>query len=114
MNCAHLPDVEDEFAAAEEQRKEELRRKWTAQVWNEQAQKFEAVVLPAPLIHGIESVVKEKSARKKQVRTSWSNDDKKTIVAIFKHLHRRKYMFPSVCRESYDYVYTMRHMRGLT
>ena len=55
-------DVDAESAAAELQRMKELKRKWTGKVWNGQVQQYEDVVLPEPLVHGIESVVKEKSA----------------------------------------------------
>ena len=107
-------DVDAESKAAELHRKKELQTKWTGKVWNGETLQFEDVGLPESLVHGVESVIKENSARKKQVRTSWSQNDKKIIVAVFEHLNRRKCIFRCVCRDSYCYMSTMRHMRVLT
>ena len=107
-------DVEAESKAAELQRKKELQTKWTGKVWNGEAHQFEDVGLPESLVHGIESIINEKTSKRKQVRTSWSQNDKKIIVAVFEHLNRRKCIFRCVCRDSYGYTSTMRHMRVLT
>jgi hypothetical protein len=49
----------------------------------------EEVQLPDPLIEKLETMIKNKKKRAKNVRTSWSLEDKRTVLAIFKVLNRK-------------------------
>jgi hypothetical protein len=70
-------------------RMNDLRKKWTAKVrLNQQSSEWKQIVLPDSLIEKLESMMKSKSKRAKDVRTSWSPDDKQTVMAVFEELNR--------------------------
>jgi hypothetical protein len=46
-------------------------------------------MLPEPLIEKLETMIKSKSKRAKNVRTSWSLEDKRTVLAVFRVLNRK-------------------------
>ena len=49
----------------------------------------EQVQLPEPLIEKLETMIQKKKKRAKSVRTSWSLEDKRTVLAVFKVLNRK-------------------------
>jgi hypothetical protein len=67
-----------------------LRKKWTAQVkLTQQGKDREQVQLPDPLIEKLETMIGSKSKRAKNVRTSWSLEDKQSVLAVFRVLNRK-------------------------
>ena len=64
-----------------------LRDKWTASVFDKR--KEMRIVLSDALIHRVEAMCTAKRARKKNVRTSWSDEDKKVFVAIYHELNSK-------------------------
>ena len=71
-------------------RMKELRKKWTAQVrLTQQGKEYEDVQLPDSLIEKLETMIKNKSRRAQSVRTSWSVEDKQTVVAVFQAYNRK-------------------------
>ena len=83
-------DVDQEASQAADSRMKELRKKWTALVKKtQQGKDREEVQLPDPLIEKLETMIKIKSKRAKNVRTSWSLEDKRTVLAVFKVLNRK-------------------------
>ena len=84
-----VPEVIDVDQSADS-RMNDLRKKWTAKVrLNQQGNEWKQIVLPDSLIEKLESMIKRKSKRAKDVRTSWSPDDKQTVVAVFEELNRK-------------------------
>jgi hypothetical protein len=84
-------DVDQEASQAADSRMKELRKKWTAHVKKtHQGKDRDEVQLPDPLIEKLETMIKSKSKRAKNVRTSWSLEDKRTVLAVFKVLNRKK------------------------
>jgi hypothetical protein len=76
----HVIDVDQEASQAADSRMKELRKKWTAHVKKtQQGKDREEVQLPDPLIEKLETMIKSKSKRAKNVRTSWSLEDKRTV-----------------------------------
>ena len=73
---------------AERRRLQELRNKWTWKI--RKGNKWEQVVLPDSVIQRIEAMIKEKTSKKKVVRTSWDHDDKKLAVEVY-HCLNSKY-----------------------
>ena len=68
----------------------DLRKKWTALVKKtQQGKDREEVQLPDPLIEELETMIQKKKKRAKIVRTSWSLEDKRTVLAVFKVLNRK-------------------------
>jgi hypothetical protein len=68
----------------------ELREKWTAQVrLTHQCNKRVDIQLPDTLIEKLETMIMNKSRRAQGVRTSWSVEDKQTVVAVFEALNRK-------------------------
>ena len=68
----------------------ELRKKWTAQVrLRQQCNKRVDIQLPDTLIEKLETMIKNKSRRAQGVRTSWSVEDKQTVVAVIQVLNRK-------------------------
>jgi hypothetical protein len=49
----------------------------------------EQVQLPEPLIEKLETLIKSKLKRAKNVRTSWSLEDKWTVLAVFRLLNHK-------------------------
>ena len=83
-------DVDQEASQAADSRMKELRKKWTALVKKtQQGKDREEVQLPDPLIEKLETMIKNKKKRAKNVRTSWSLEDKWTVLAVFKVLNRK-------------------------
>jgi len=83
-------DVDQEASQAADSRMKELRKKWTALVKKtQQGKDREEVQLPDPLIEKLETMIKNKKKRAKNVRTSWSLEDKRTVLAVFKVLNRK-------------------------
>jgi hypothetical protein len=83
-------DVDQEASQAADSRMKELRKKWTAHVKKtQQGKDREEVQLPDPLIEKLETMIKNKSKRAKNVRISWSLEDKRTVLAVFKVLNRK-------------------------
>ena len=71
-------------------RMKELRKKWTARVrLTQQGKEYEDVQLPDSLIEKLETMIKNKSRRAQNVRTSWSVEDKQTVVAVFQVYNRK-------------------------
>ena len=67
-----------------------MRKKWSAQVRLTQHGKgWEQIPLPDSLIEKLETMIKSMSKRAKNVRTSWSLDDKQTVLAVFGVLDRK-------------------------
>jgi hypothetical protein len=86
----HVIDVDQEASQAADSRMKELRKKWTAHVKKtQQGKDREEVQLPDPLIEKLETMIKNKKKRAKNVRTSWSLEDKRTVLAVFKVLNRK-------------------------
>ena len=54
-----------------------------------QGKDLEEVQLPDLLIEKLETMIKNKKKRAKNVRTSWSLEDKRTVLAVFKVLNRK-------------------------
>ena len=50
---------------------------------------WEQIQLPDLLIEKLETMIKSMSKRVKNVRTSWSLDDKQTVLAVFGVLDRK-------------------------
>ena len=68
----------------------DLRKKWTAQVrLTQQGKEWEKIQLPNSLIEKLETMIKSMSKRAKNLRTSWSLDDKQTVLAVFGVLDRK-------------------------
>jgi hypothetical protein len=83
-------DVDQEASQAADSRMKELRKKWTAHVKKtQQGKDREEVQLPDPLIEKLETMIQNKKKRAKNVRTSWSLEDKRTVLAVFKVLNRK-------------------------
>jgi hypothetical protein len=83
-------DVDQEASQAADSRMKELRKKWTALVKKtQQGKDREEVQLPDPLIEKLETMIQNKKKRAKNVRTSWSLEDKRTVLAVFKVLNRK-------------------------
>ena len=83
-------DVDQEASQAADSRMKELRKKWTALVKKtQQGKDREEVQLPDPLIEKLETMIKNMSKRAKIVRTSWSLEDKRTVLAVFKVLNSK-------------------------
>jgi hypothetical protein len=83
-------DVDQEASQAADSRMKELRKKWTALVKKtQQGKDREEVQLPDPLIEKLETIIKSMSKRAKNARTSWSLEDKRTVLAVFKVLNRQ-------------------------
>jgi hypothetical protein len=83
-------DVDQEASQAADSRMKELRKKWISQVEKtQQGKDREEVQLPDPLIEKLETMIKSKSQRAKKVRTSWSLEDKRTVLSVFKVLNRK-------------------------
>jgi len=83
-------DVDQEASQAADSRMKELRKKWTAHVKKtQQGKDREEVQLPDPLIEKLETIIKSMSKRAKNARTSWSLEDKRTVLAVFKVLNRK-------------------------
>ena len=83
-------DVDQEASQAADSRMKELRKKWTALVKKtQQGKDREEVQLPDPLIEKLETIIKSMSKRAKNARTSWSLEDKRTVLAVFKVLNRK-------------------------
>ena len=55
----------------------------------QQGKDREQVQLPEPLVEKLETMIKSKSKRAKNVRTSWSLEDKRTVFAVFRVLNRK-------------------------
>ena len=71
-------------------RMKELRKKWTARVrLTQQGKEYEDVQLPDSLIEKLETMIKNKSRRAQNVRTSWSVEDKQTVVAVLQVYNRK-------------------------
>ena len=71
-------------------RMKKLRKKWTARVrLTQQGKEYEDVQLPDSLIEKLETMIKNKSRRAQNVRTSWSVEDKQTVVAVFQVYNRK-------------------------
>ena len=84
-----VPEVIDVDQSADS-RMNDLRKKWTAQVrLTQQGKEWEQIQLPDSLIEKLETMIKSKSKRAKDVRTSWSLDDKQTVLAVFGELDRK-------------------------
>ena len=83
-------DVDQEASQAADSRMKELRKKWTALVKKtQQGKDREEVQLPDPLIEKLETMIQNKKKRAKIVRTSWSLEDKRTVLAVFKVLNSK-------------------------
>ena len=83
-------DVDQEASQAADSRMKELRKKWTALVKKtQQGKDREEVQLPDPLIEQLETMIQHKKKRAKNVRTSWSLEDKRTVLDVFKVLNRK-------------------------
>jgi hypothetical protein len=83
-------DVDQEASQRADSRMKEVRKKWTAHVKKtQQGKDREEVQLPDPLIEKLETMIKNMSKRAKIVRTSWSLEDKRTVLAVFKVLNRK-------------------------
>jgi len=83
-------DVDQAGRQAADSRMNDLRKKWTAQVKvTQQGKDREQVQLPEPLIEKLETMIKSKSKRAKNVRTSWSLEDKQIVLAVFLVLNRK-------------------------
>ena len=83
------PEVID-VDQVEDSRMKELRKKWTAQVrLTQQCNKRVDIQLLDALIEKLETMIKNKSRRAQGVRTSWSVEDKQTVVAVFQVLNRK-------------------------
>ncbi len=83
-------DVDQEASQAADSGMKKLRKKWTAHVRKtQQGKDREEVQLPDPLIEKLETMIKNMSKRAKIVRTSWSLEDKRTVLAVFKVLNRK-------------------------
>ena len=68
----------------------DLRKKWSAQVWlTPHGKEWEQVQLPDSLIERSETMIKSRSKGAKNVRTIWSLDDKQTVLAVFGVLDRK-------------------------
>ena len=80
-------DVDMQASEAERRRQQELRNKWTGKISNGKQQ--EQIVLPDRMIQRIEAVIKEKTSKKKGVRTSWGDDDKKPMVVVHRCLNSK-------------------------
>ena len=80
-------DVDAHAVSAEEKRLQALRDKWVGKVWN--GQQTEDIVLPDPMLHRIDEMIKLKTAKKKNVRTSWSSEDKVLIVDVYSALNSK-------------------------
>ena len=86
----HVIDVDQEASQAADSRMKELRKKWTANVKKtQQGKDREEVQLPDPLIEKLETMIQNKKKRAKNVRTSWSLEDKRTVLDVFKVLNRK-------------------------
>ena len=84
-----VPELIDVDQSADS-RMNDLRKKWTAKVrLNQQGNEWKQIVLPDSLIEKLEFMIKRKSKRAKDVRTSWSLDDKQTVLAVFEELDRK-------------------------
>ena len=83
----HPIDVDAASATVETERMQALRDKWTASVFDKR--KEMRIVLSDALIHRVEAMCTAKRARKKNVRTSWSDEDKKVFVAIYHELNSK-------------------------
>ena len=71
-------------------RMNDLRKKWTAQVrLTQQGKQREDVQVPDPLIENLEALIKSKSKRAKNARTSWCLEDNQTVLAVFGVLNRK-------------------------
>ena len=75
-------DVDVQASEAERRRQQELRNKWTGKIWN--GKQSEQIVLSDRMIQGIEAMIKEKTSKKKVVRTSWHADDRKLVVEVYR------------------------------
>jgi len=83
-------DVDQAGRQAADSRMNDLRKKWTAQVkLTQQGKDREQVQLPDPLTEKLETMIKSKSKRAKNVTTSWSLEDKRTVLAVFRVLNRK-------------------------
>jgi hypothetical protein len=83
-------DVDQEASQAADSRMTNLRKKWTAEVkLTQHCKDREQVQLPDPLIEKLETMIGSKSKRAKNVRTSWSLEDKRTVLAVFRVLNRK-------------------------
>jgi len=83
-------DVDQAGRQAADSRMNDLRKKWTAQVkLTQQGKDREQVQLPDPLTEKSETMIKSKSKRAKNVTTSWSLEDKRTVLAVFRVLNRK-------------------------
>ena len=83
-------DVDQAGSRAADSRMNDLRKKWTAQVkLTQQGKDREQVQLPEPVIEKLETMIKGTSKRAKNVRTSWSLEDKQTVLAFFRVLNRK-------------------------
>ena len=78
-----VPEVID-VDQPKDSRMNDLRKKWTAQVrLTQQGEKWRQVQLPDSLIEKLETMIKSMSKRAKNVRTSWSLEDRQTVLAAF-------------------------------
>ena len=74
-----VPEVIDVDRSADS-RMNDLRKKWTAQVrLTQQGKEWEQIQLADSLIEKLETMIKSMSKRAKNVRTSWSLEDKQTM-----------------------------------
>ena len=68
----------------------DLRKKWSANIrLTQHGKESEQIQLPDSLIEKLETMIKRRSKRAKNVRTSWSLDDKQTVLAVFGVLDRK-------------------------
>ena len=68
----------------------DLRKKWSANIrLTQHGKEWEQIQLPDSLIDKLETMIKSMSKRAKNVRTSWSLDDKQTVLAVFGVLDRK-------------------------
>ena len=73
-------------------RMKELPKKWTSRVrLTQDGKEYEDVQLPDSLIEKLETIIKNKSRKAQNVRTSWSVEDKQAVVAVFQGCSGRCY-----------------------
>ena len=83
-------DVDQAASQSADSRMKELRKKWTAHVKKtQQGKDLEEVQLPDLLIEKLETMNNSKLKKAQNVRTSWSLEDKRTVLAVFKVLNSK-------------------------
>ena len=87
-HAAPAIDVEAAALIAEEQRVQELRTKWTQEVFKPQKGKiFVPITLSDTLIERLETLCKDKKRKAIGVRTSFDGEDKQVVMEVYDQLN---------------------------